>query len=83
MSPAQLPGQGRHAPREQRFVKPVVAFEDAGDVTKLSVTHEGFPPGSPLLEAVSGRTEQTGGWPELGTRVSFHFDCLESFRITL
>ena len=43
----------------------VFELEQAGDVTKLTVTHEGFPPGSPLLEAVSGRTEQTGGWAEL------------------
>jgi uncharacterized protein YndB with AHSA1/START domain len=40
-------------------------LEPAGDSVKLTVIHEGFPPGSPLLDAVSGRTEQTGGWPEL------------------
>jgi uncharacterized protein YndB with AHSA1/START domain/DNA-binding transcriptional ArsR family regulator len=40
-------------------------LEPAGDRVKLTVVHEGFAPGSPLLEAVSGRTEQTGGWPEL------------------
>jgi uncharacterized protein YndB with AHSA1/START domain/DNA-binding transcriptional ArsR family regulator len=40
-------------------------LEPTGDRVKLTVVHEGFAPGSPLLEAVSGRTEQTGGWPEL------------------
>jgi uncharacterized protein YndB with AHSA1/START domain/DNA-binding transcriptional ArsR family regulator len=40
-------------------------LEPAGDRVKLTVVHDGFAPGSPLLEAVSGRTEQTGGWPEL------------------
>ncbi len=40
-------------------------LEPRGDAVKLTVTHEGFAPGSPLLEAVTGRTEQTGGWPEL------------------
>jgi uncharacterized protein YndB with AHSA1/START domain/DNA-binding transcriptional ArsR family regulator len=40
-------------------------FEPAGDAVKLTVTHAGFAPGSALLQAVSGQTEQTGGWPEL------------------
>jgi uncharacterized protein YndB with AHSA1/START domain/DNA-binding transcriptional ArsR family regulator len=40
-------------------------LEPTGDAVRLTVTHEGFAVGSPLLEAVSGRTEQTGGWPEL------------------
>jgi uncharacterized protein YndB with AHSA1/START domain/DNA-binding transcriptional ArsR family regulator len=40
-------------------------LEPAGDAVKLTVTHDGFAPGSPLLDAVSGRTEQSGGWPEL------------------
>ena len=40
-------------------------LEPAGGAVKLTVTHGGFAPGSPMLEAVSGRTEQTGGWPEL------------------
>jgi uncharacterized protein YndB with AHSA1/START domain/DNA-binding transcriptional ArsR family regulator len=40
-------------------------LEPTGDAVKLTVTHDGFAPGSPLLEAVSGRTEQSGGWPEL------------------
>jgi hypothetical protein len=35
------------------------------DAVRLTVTHERFATGSPLLDAVSGRTEQTGGWPEL------------------
>jgi uncharacterized protein YndB with AHSA1/START domain/DNA-binding transcriptional ArsR family regulator len=40
-------------------------LEPVGDSVKLTVTHDGFAPGSAVLEAVSGRTEQTGGWPEL------------------
>jgi len=40
-------------------------LEPVGDAVKLTVIHDGFAPGSALLEAVSGRTEQTGGWPEL------------------
>jgi DNA-binding transcriptional ArsR family regulator/uncharacterized protein YndB with AHSA1/START domain len=40
-------------------------IERAGDKVKLAVTHEGFAPGSELLDAVSGRTDKTGGWPEL------------------
>jgi uncharacterized protein YndB with AHSA1/START domain/DNA-binding transcriptional ArsR family regulator len=43
----------------------IFELEPAGDVVKLTVIHEGFAPGSPLLEAVSGRTDKTGGWPEL------------------
>jgi uncharacterized protein YndB with AHSA1/START domain/DNA-binding transcriptional ArsR family regulator len=51
----------------QREPRTHVAFElePAGDVVKLTVTHEGFAPGSELLDAVSGRTDKTGGWPEL------------------
>lgn len=40
-------------------------LEPAGDAVKLTVTHGGFAPGSALIAAVSGHTEQTGGWPEL------------------
>ena len=40
-------------------------IEPAGDAVKLTVVHDGFPPGSAMLEAVSGRTEKTGGWPEV------------------
>jgi uncharacterized protein YndB with AHSA1/START domain/biotin operon repressor len=43
----------------------VFDLEPAGAAVRLTVTHAGFPPGSPLLEAVSGRTDKTGGWPEL------------------
>lgn len=32
---------------------------------KLTVTHDGFEPGSEMLEAVSGRKPPSGGWPEL------------------
>lgn len=34
-------------------------------VVKLTVTHDDFEPGSEMLEAVSGRTDKTGGWPEI------------------
>jgi uncharacterized protein YndB with AHSA1/START domain/DNA-binding transcriptional ArsR family regulator len=40
-------------------------LEPAAGAVKLTVIHDGFAPGSPMLEAVSGRTKQTGGWPEL------------------
>jgi uncharacterized protein YndB with AHSA1/START domain/DNA-binding transcriptional ArsR family regulator len=51
----------------QREPRSRVCFElePAGDAVKLTVTHSGFAPGSPMLDAVSGKTEQTGGWPEL------------------
>jgi uncharacterized protein YndB with AHSA1/START domain/DNA-binding transcriptional ArsR family regulator len=40
-------------------------LEPAGDTVQLTVTHDGFAPASELLDAVSGRTDKTGGWPEL------------------
>jgi DNA-binding transcriptional ArsR family regulator/uncharacterized protein YndB with AHSA1/START domain len=40
-------------------------IEPSDGAIKLTVTHGGFAAGSPLLEAVSGRTPQSGGWPEL------------------
>lgn len=40
-------------------------IEQAGPVVKLTVTHDGFEPGSEMLRAVSGRNPKTGGWPEL------------------
>jgi uncharacterized protein YndB with AHSA1/START domain/DNA-binding transcriptional ArsR family regulator len=40
-------------------------LEPVGEAVRLTVIHEGFAPGSPILAAVSGRTEHTGGWPEL------------------
>jgi DNA-binding transcriptional ArsR family regulator/uncharacterized protein YndB with AHSA1/START domain len=41
-------------------------IEPAGQmVVKLTVTHDGFEPGSEMLEAVSGRKPPSGGWPEV------------------
>ncbi|HLM63417.1 MAG TPA: metalloregulator ArsR/SmtB family transcription factor [Acidimicrobiales bacterium] len=40
-------------------------IEPAGPVVKLTVTHDGFAPGSEMLRAVSGRNPESGGWPEL------------------
>jgi uncharacterized protein YndB with AHSA1/START domain/DNA-binding transcriptional ArsR family regulator len=51
----------QHEPRSHV----VFELEPEGDVVKLTVIHEGFSPDSPFLEAVSGRTDKTGGWPEL------------------
>jgi uncharacterized protein YndB with AHSA1/START domain/DNA-binding transcriptional ArsR family regulator len=65
---AELFGWSRERLAElQREPRSHVRFdlEQAGEAVRLTVTHEGFAPGSPLLDAVSGRTEQTGGWPEL------------------
>lgn len=59
-SPERLAELQREPRSRVRF-----GLEPAGDAVKLTVTHEGFAPSSPLLEAVSGRTPQTGGWPEL------------------
>jgi uncharacterized protein YndB with AHSA1/START domain/DNA-binding transcriptional ArsR family regulator len=36
-----------------------------GGVVKLTVTHDGFAPGSEMLKAVSGQLPPSGGWPEL------------------
>lgn len=40
-------------------------IEPAGSAVKLTVTHHGFEPDSEMLEAVSGRKVETGGWPEI------------------
>jgi uncharacterized protein YndB with AHSA1/START domain/DNA-binding transcriptional ArsR family regulator len=58
---------------EERFAELVkekrslVTFdlEPIGSVVKLTVTHDGFEPGSEMLQAVSGRKTPSGGWPEL------------------
>jgi hypothetical protein len=36
-----------------------------GSAVKLNVIHDGFEPGSEMLEACSGRKPESGGWPEL------------------
>ncbi len=40
-------------------------LEPHGATVKLTVTHDGFEPGSPMMEAVSGKRDFSGGWPEL------------------
>jgi uncharacterized protein YndB with AHSA1/START domain/DNA-binding transcriptional ArsR family regulator len=40
-------------------------IEPEGPAVKLTVVHDGFAPGSLMLEAVSGRLAPSGGWPQL------------------
>jgi DNA-binding transcriptional ArsR family regulator/uncharacterized protein YndB with AHSA1/START domain len=40
-------------------------LEPAGSSVKLTVVHDGFQPGSEMLEACSGRKPETGGWPQI------------------
>lgn len=40
-------------------------LEPVGSTVKLTVIHDGFPPGSEMLRAVSGQRPETGGWPQL------------------
>jgi uncharacterized protein YndB with AHSA1/START domain/DNA-binding transcriptional ArsR family regulator len=56
-----------HLAELQREPRSRVRFElePADGAVKLTVIHDRFAPGSPMLEAVSGRTAKTGGWPEL------------------
>ena len=53
------------AMRTERRSKVTFELEPAGEAVKLTVVHDDFDPGSLMLEAVSGRTPQSGGWPEL------------------
>jgi uncharacterized protein YndB with AHSA1/START domain/DNA-binding transcriptional ArsR family regulator len=50
--------------QEQRS-KVTFELQPAGVTVKLTVTHDGFEPGSPMLEAVSGKRDFSGGWPEI------------------
>jgi uncharacterized protein YndB with AHSA1/START domain/DNA-binding transcriptional ArsR family regulator len=50
--------------QEQRS-KVTFEIEPAGSSVKLTVTHDGFEPGSPMMEAVSGKRDFSGGWPQL------------------
>ena len=45
--------------------KVTFVIEPAGPVVKLTVIHDDFEPGSEMLQAVSGRKAQSGGWPEI------------------
>ncbi len=40
-------------------------IEPHGPVVRLTVTHDGFAPGSVMHQAVSGELPPSGGWPEL------------------
>jgi uncharacterized protein YndB with AHSA1/START domain/DNA-binding transcriptional ArsR family regulator len=50
--------------KEQRS-RVTFELEPAGETVKLTVTHDGFDPGSAMLEAVSGKRDFSGGWPQL------------------
>jgi uncharacterized protein YndB with AHSA1/START domain/DNA-binding transcriptional ArsR family regulator len=50
--------------REQRS-RVTFEIEPAGASVKLTVTHDGFEPGSAMLEAVSGKRDFSGGWPQI------------------
>jgi uncharacterized protein YndB with AHSA1/START domain len=39
--------------------------QGSGPAVKLTVIHDGFEPGSFMLEACSGRRPESGGWPEV------------------
>jgi uncharacterized protein YndB with AHSA1/START domain len=51
--------------QKERRSKVTFDLEPADDVMKLTVTHDGFSAGSPMLAAWRGATDKTGGWPEL------------------
>jgi Activator of Hsp90 ATPase homolog 1-like protein len=51
--------------QKERRSKVTFDLEPADDVVKLTVTHDGFAAGSPMLAAWRGATDNTGGWPEL------------------
>jgi uncharacterized protein YndB with AHSA1/START domain/DNA-binding transcriptional ArsR family regulator len=40
-------------------------IEPIGSSVKLTVVHDKFEPGSEMLQAVSGRKPESGGWPQL------------------
>lgn len=50
---------------QERRSRVTFEIEPAGAAVKLTVTHDGFEPGSEMLQAVSGRKPETGGWPQL------------------
>jgi uncharacterized protein YndB with AHSA1/START domain/DNA-binding transcriptional ArsR family regulator len=50
--------------REQP-TKVTFTLEPAGQAVKLTVLHDGFQADTEMLQAVSGRKPQTGGWPEI------------------
>ncbi|MGH3758807.1 ArsR/SmtB family transcription factor [Actinophytocola sp.] len=51
--------------REEPQTQIAFDIEEAGPVVRLTVTHDGFAGETEMYKAVSGRLEQSGGWPHL------------------
>jgi len=51
--------------REEPRSKATFELEPVEGGVKLTVIHDGFAPGSEMLEACSGRKPESGGWPQL------------------
>jgi DNA-binding transcriptional ArsR family regulator len=51
--------------QQERRSKVSFDIEPVGTAVKLTLIHDDFEPGSPMLEAVAGRTPHSGGWPEV------------------
>jgi uncharacterized protein YndB with AHSA1/START domain/DNA-binding transcriptional ArsR family regulator len=50
---------------KERRSKVTFEIEPYGPAVRLTVIHDDFDPGSRMYEAVSGRLDPSGGWPEL------------------
>jgi uncharacterized protein YndB with AHSA1/START domain len=51
--------------RKEPRSKATFEIEPVEGAVKLTVIHDGFAPGSEMLEACSGRKPESGGWPQL------------------
>jgi uncharacterized protein YndB with AHSA1/START domain/DNA-binding transcriptional ArsR family regulator len=51
--------------RKEPRSKVTFEIEPVEGAVKLTVIHDGFAPGSEMLEACSGRKPESGGWPQL------------------
>jgi uncharacterized protein YndB with AHSA1/START domain/DNA-binding transcriptional ArsR family regulator len=51
--------------RKESRARVTFEIEPFDSAVELRVVHDGFEPGSQMLEACSGRLPQTGGWPEV------------------
>jgi uncharacterized protein YndB with AHSA1/START domain/DNA-binding transcriptional ArsR family regulator len=51
--------------RKEPRSKVTFEIEPVEGAVKLTVIHDGFTPGSEMLEACSGRKPESGGWPQL------------------
>jgi uncharacterized protein YndB with AHSA1/START domain len=51
--------------RKEPRSKVTFEIEPVQGAVKLTVIHDGFTPGSEMLEACSGRKPESGGWPQL------------------